>query len=232
MQGHNLDIFQILLDSSIVVKIDLLLLVAASVLSWTIIFQKLSAFKKAERANNDFKNFFSGVTSLEEAYHDAQTIEESPLKRVFLSGYRELKKTEIALGENYAAIKEHYASIANQSMERTLSNEVVEVDQTMSSNLTTLASIGSITPFVGLFGTVWGIIDSFSGLASGGATLETVAPGIAEALVATAVGLVAAIPATWYFNKFGQRRNKLREQLHIFSNQFINEVERYISSKS
>lgn len=232
MQGHNLDIFQILLDSSIVVKLDLLLLIAASVLSWTIIFQKRSAYRKAEKANSDFKTFFNGVTSLEEAYHDAQTIEDSPLKRVFLSGYKELKKTEIALGEDFKAVKEHYASIANQAMERTLDNEIVEVDQRMSANLTTLASIGSITPFVGLFGTVWGIIDSFSGLASGGATLETVAPGIAEALVATAVGLVAAIPATWYFNKFGQRRNKLREQLHIFSNQFINEVERYISSKA
>ncbi len=232
MQGHNLDIFQILLESSIVVKLDLLLLIAASVLSWTIIFQKRSLFNKAEKANADFKHFFSGVTSLEEAYHDAQTIEDSPLKRVFLCGYKELKKTEIALGENYTAIKEHYSSIANQSMERALVNEATEVDQVMSNSLTTLASIGSITPFVGLFGTVWGIIDSFSGLASGGATLETVAPGIAEALVATAVGLVAAIPATWYYNKFGQRRNKLREQLHIFSNQFINEVERYISSKS
>ncbi|MFG1494731.1 MotA/TolQ/ExbB proton channel family protein [Halobacteriovorax sp. GFR7] len=232
MEGHNLDIFQILLDSSIVVKLDLLLLILASVLSWTIIFQKRSLFNKTEKANREFKNFFSGVASLEEAYHDAQTIEDSPLKKLFLSGYRELKKTEIALGEDYGLIKEHYSSIANQSMERTLSNEAVEVDQQMSNGLTTLASIGSITPFVGLFGTVWGIIDSFSGLASGGATLETVAPGIAEALVATAVGLVAAIPATWYFNKFGQRRNKLREQLHIFGNQFINEVERYISSKS
>ena len=232
MEGHNLDIFQILLDSSIVVKLDLLLLIAASVMSWTIIFQKKSLFNRSEKANREFKSFFSGVSSLDEAYEDAKNIEDSPLKKVFLTGYTELKKTEIALGEDYRLIKEHYSSIANQSMERALSSEAVEVDQDMSNQLTTLASIGSISPFIGLFGTVWGIIDSFSGLASGGATLESVAPGIAEALVATAVGLVAAIPATWYYNKFGQRRNKLREQLHIFSNQFINEVERYISSKS
>ena len=96
----------------------------------------------------------------------------------------------------------------------------------MQSYLSLLASIGSISPFIGLFGTVWGIIDSFSGLASGSATLDVVAPGIAEALVATAVGLGAAIPAVWFFNYFNNRVDKINSEIKKFEQDFLNLIER------
>ena len=96
----------------------------------------------------------------------------------------------------------------------------------LNNFLSTLASIGSVTPFVGLFGTVWGIIDSFTGLASGGATIEAVAPGIAEALVATAIGLAAAIPAVFFYNHFSNEIAKINNEMEIFGQEFLNVVER------
>ena len=101
----------------------------------------------------------------------------------------------------------------------------------MDIRVSTLASIGSISPFIGLFGTVWGIIDAFSGLSMGGGSIEAVAPGIAEALVATAVGLAAAIPAVWFFNIFNNRIARINSQMESFSQDFLNLIERSILIK-
>jgi biopolymer transport protein TolQ len=101
----------------------------------------------------------------------------------------------------------------------------------MDYRVSTLATIGAITPFVGLFGTVWGIIDAFSGLSTGGGSIEAVAPGIAEALVATAVGLAAAIPAVWFYNHFNNQITRINSQMESFSQEFLNLIERSILIK-
>lgn len=230
--NHNLDFVQILWDASIVVKLDLLLLVLASVVSWGIIFRKSSLFKSMNRRNTDFLHLFDKGSSLKEIYSDAASMEESPYRSLFEAGYTEFVKLREANEGDLVTLRQHFTDFGMSALERSLNGAITKVEEEMGDSLTTLASIGSITPFVGLFGTVWGIIDAFAGLAQGGATLETVAPGIAEALIATAVGLVAAIPAVWFYNKFGSRKAKMRESLNNFSEKFINEIERILAKRT
>lgn len=233
MNGHQgLDIFQIMLEASIVVKLDLLLLILASVVSWGIIFKKTSFFKTLNQANVDFMNLFNNSSSLKEIHDHSRSMAMSPYRRLFEAGYEEFNKMREANDGDLMKLKEHFRDFGMVSLERSLNASMVKVEEDMGDSLTTLASIGSITPFVGLFGTVWGIIDSFASLSKGGATIETVAPGIAEALVATAIGLVAAIPAVWFYNKFSSRKAKMRESLVSFGEHFINEVERVIVKKT
>ena len=230
--GGNLDIFQILLDSSIVVKIDLALLVLASIVSWGIIFKKKVQLNKLQNLNDDFEEVFFSASSLKETYDITREVESSPYKSVFDDGYTEFLKIRDTNQGDLLKVKEYLRDFGVSSFERAMKNGLVKEDAKMSDGLTTLASIGSITPFVGLFGTVWGIIDAFAGLAAGGATLETVAPGIAEALVATAIGLIAAIPAVWYFNKFNAIKHHINEDVMSFGERFINQVQRTISART
>ncbi len=229
---HGLSIYQIMLDASIVVKLDLLLLVLASVVSWGIIFKKMAFFKSLNEANDQFINLFNNSSSLKEIHDHSKKMEMSPYRVLFEAGYDEFLKMRDANGGDLYQLKNHFKDFGMVSLERSLNASMVKVEEDMGDSLTTLASIGSISPFVGLFGTVWGIIDSFASLSSGGATIETVAPGIAEALVATAVGLVAAIPAVWFYNKFGSRKSKMRESLVSFGEHFLNEVERILVKKT
>ena len=229
---HGMDILQIMLDASWVVQGDLLLLILASVLSWGIILKKKKLFNDIDVDNEEFYEIFEETTSLRDTYDNAQKIDPSPAFRIFEAGYKEFSKLRDANGGDLVKVKQHYSDFGMKSLERSLSAAITEEEEGMNESLTTLASIGSISPFIGLFGTVWGIIDSFASLAQGGATLETVAPGIAEALVATAAGLVAAIPAVWYYNKFGTTKNHLRDSLGAFCEKFINEVERNIATKT
>jgi biopolymer transport protein TolQ len=115
-----------------------------------------------------------------------------------------------------------------EPLERALKKGVVQSNEKLNKLLVILASIGSISPFVGLFGTVWGIINSFTGLSSGGGTIEAVAPGIAEALVATAVGLAAAIPAVWFYNIFNNRIQSLNNKMEAFGEDYINMISRSV----
>jgi biopolymer transport protein TolQ len=229
---HGLDILQIMLEASWVVQADLLLLILASVVSWGIIFRKKMFFKAINNDNGEFYEVFEKTESLKHLSDELTAHEETPAARVFAAGYVEFQKLREANGGDLVHLRHHYATFGTKSLERALSAAITEEEEEMSESLTTLASIGSITPFIGLFGTVWGIIDSFASLAQGGATLETVAPGIAEALVATAVGLVAAIPAVWYYNKFGSEKRAIKESLTAFCEKFINEVERNIANKT
>ena len=230
--GNNLDIVQILLDSSIVVKIDLLLLVLASVVSWGIIFKKKTQFKKLKGLNEDFEEVFFSTPTLKETYDITRDVDNSPYKAIFDDGYTEFLKIRDTYHGDLGMVREYLKDFGTSSFERAMKNGMVKEDEKMSEGLTTLASIGSITPFVGLFGTVWGIIDAFAGLAAGGATLETVAPGIAEALVATAIGLIAAIPAVWYYNQFNAFKHHINENVISFGEKFINQVQRTISAKT
>src|SRR5690606_35204547 len=129
------------------------------------------------------------------------------------------------------SIAEYFTDHGFQSLERALKTGYNQANEKMDQRVSTLASIGSITPFVGLFGTVWGIIDAFAGLSQGGGSIEAVAPGIAEALVATAAGLAAAIPAVWFYNYFNNQISRINSQMESFAQDFLNLMERSILIK-
>lgn len=226
--SEKMNIFQILLESGFVVQLVLLLLVLASVLSWAIILQKKKIFEKTEQANRDFNEYFKSTQSLAEIFEKANENADSSVGVMFKSGYMELTKIKEKLKS--AGMEAEYADYIRNTgihaLERSLKQGVNESNTAIENRLPILASIGSITPFVGLFGTVWGIIDSFTGLASGGGSIEAVAPGIAEALVATAVGLAAAIPAVWAYNYFNSRLVKINSDMENFGQEFINLIER------
>ena len=224
----DMNILVILLNSGIVVKVVLLLLILASILSWAIIFQKKKIFKKVEAENNKFSDFFESSNSLEDIFENSKNHASSSLGLMFQKGYIELTKIKEKLknsgqeDKTYSYIREHGIS----AVERSLSQGANISNQVLDKRLDTLASISSVAPFIGLFGTVWGIIDSFTGLAGGGGSIEAVAPGIAEALVATAVGLAAAIPANWFFNIFTNRILKHNSEMESFGQDFLNMIER------
>lgn len=228
----SLNIWQILWESGIVVKIVLLLLVVASILSWTIILQKYKELKLVVEANEKFSAFFKGNTSLSEIHHEASENHDSTMSLMFRRGYEELNKIGEKLSTgNKGTIAQHFTQHGFQALERALKTGYNAANEKMDIRVSTLASIGSISPFIGLFGTVWGIIDAFSGLAGGGGSIEAVAPGIAEALVATAVGLAAAIPAVWFFNIFNNQIARINSQMESFSQDFLNLIERSILIK-
>lgn len=224
----KMDIFQILLESGPVVQLVLLILILASVLSWAIILQKRKTFTRAEAANREFEQFFRNNNSLADIFARASESPDSTTGLMFKSGYMELTKIKEKLKS--AGMEAGYADYIRNTgihaLERSLKQGVNDSNGRIESKLPILASIGSVTPFVGLFGTVWGIIDSFTGLATGGGSIEAVAPGIAEALVATAVGLAAAIPAVWSYNYFNSKLGQINLEMENFGQEFINLIER------
>lgn len=229
MEG-GLDIVQILLESGIVVKFVLLLLIACSVLSWAIIFQKRKSFNIVQQKNAEFLKLFSTNNNLASIHEETEKVNDSSIGVMFKCGYNEYLKIKEKL--DGAGKSQHLPGYISEhgitAIERSLKKGASHANDHLDKRLSTLASIGSITPFIGLFGTVWGIIDSFAGLASGGGTIEAVAPGIAEALVATAVGLAAAIPAVWGFNIFTSKLGQLNTQMENFGQDFLNLIERNV----
>jgi biopolymer transport protein TolQ len=225
----GLNIWQILWESGVVVKIVLLILVASSVISWTIVLQKYKQLKLINESNEKFFAFFKGSNSMSEILQQATEHHDSTFSLIFRKGYEELNKVSEKLGHaGKSSIGEYFSNNGFQSLERAMKNGYNQANEKMEFQVATLASIGSITPFIGLFGTVWGIIDAFSGLSTGGGSIEAVAPGIAEALVATAVGLAAAIPAVWFFNYFNNQISRTNSQMESFSQDFLNLIERSI----
>lgn len=231
--NNNMDIFKILLDSGPVVKMVLVLLVVASVLSWAIILKKKKTLSKIKKNNNDFLEIYNNSGNLKEVYDLSADLPFSPFKVMFAEGFNELNKIrETFKNENTGkGLHNHFKDFGLGVLERGLKKGVNVSNQELNHLQSTLASIGSISPFVGLFGTVWGIINSFTGLAGGGGTLDAVAPGIAEALVATAVGLAAAIPAVWAYNYYSSEYSKLNDEMETFGQDFLNTVERTLVTK-
>jgi biopolymer transport protein TolQ len=226
----DMNILLILWNSGLVVKIVLGLLILASVLSWAIIIQKNKILKNVEASNEKFSQYFKNSHNLGEIFEQAGEYDDSTLSLMFQKGYLELSKIreKLKVSGKENLLKEYFRDSGVEAMERSLKQGVNLSNEKLENRLSTLASIGSVSPFVGLFGTVWGIIDSFSGLASGGGSIEAVAPGIAEALVATAVGLAAAIPAVWSYNIFTNKIARLNIQMETFGQDFLNLIERSV----
>ena len=226
----DMNILLILWNSGLVVKVVLALLIIASVLSWAIIFQKKKIIQRVEESNDEFNQYFKNSHNLAEIFEQASEYKDSTLSLMFQKGYLELVKIREKLksSDKEAELQSYFKESGIGAMERSLKQGANISNEKLESRLSTLASIGSVSPFIGLFGTVWGIINSFTGLASGGGSIEAVAPGIAEALVATAVGLAAAIPAVWAYNIFNNRIARLNTQMESFGQDFLNLIERSV----
>lgn len=229
MEGGELSILKIILDSGLVVKLVLLMLIAASIASWAIILAKRRELVAIKKNNKEFLDRYNEVESLGEMVDICSTLPFSTYKLMFVEGYEEIEKIRSSLGDTSVdggKVKVHLEKYGMEAIKRALKKGHNEASTKMDEMLSILASIGSVTPFIGLFGTVWGIIDSFTGLATGGGTLDAVAPGIAEALVATAVGLAAAIPAVWFYNHYNSIASTISSDMDSFGQEFLNVVER------
>ncbi len=210
-----------------IVKLVLLLLIGFSVVSWAIIFLKFRLLRGIERNQAGFARAFAEGKSLSALYEQAEKGEKSPLTEVFRAGYIELTRIQRERGE--ASQGGRTAPFPVENVYRAMYKTTHEQVGGMEDLLPFLATTGSATPFIGLFGTVWGIMNAFSGIATtGNATLATVAPGIAEALIATAAGLAAAIPSVMAYNYFLTRVRTVHTRIDSFTAEFINFLERKV----
>jgi len=216
------EIGQLLANTGVVARIVLIVLLFFSVLSWAIIFKKYRSYKAARRESREFLRIFRASKKLSEIRASCQSLKATPLTEVFMSGYREIENQAV-YPENPGRPQIRSLEAIQRSMQIASSTELTRMEQW----LTWLATTGGVTPFVGLFGTVWGIIDAFQGLGSGGvASLRSVAPGISEALITTAAGLFAAIPAVVAYNHFVQRVKEFGSLMDDFALEFLNMTER------
>jgi biopolymer transport protein TolQ len=223
--SQDLSIVQLVLGASWVVQAVMALLVVVSIASWAAIFGKLFSLKRVKSLNDDFEREFWSGTSLNELFSAAaQNARTSgPMERIFASGMREFQK----LRERRITDQATLLDGARRAMRASYQREIDAVE----SHLSFLASVGSVSPYVGLFGTVWGIMHAFTGLGSlQQVTLATVAPGIAEALVATAIGLFAAIPAVVAYNRFARDIDRVAIKLETFIEEFSNILQRNLGA--
>lgn len=218
----GLNYLQLILHASLPVQIVMLLLVAASVLSWFIIFGKSRVFRAATLEANHFEDRFWSGTDLNQLYREAtdQSRGVSGLEAIFEAGYREFLRLRL---QQVAVDARTQVEGAQRAMRATLAREV----DALEHNLELLANVGSTAPYVGLVGTVFGIMVSFHGLANNKqATIASVAPGISEALIATAMGLFAAIPAVWAYNRYSSRSERISVRYESFAEEFSSILQR------
>ncbi|MEJ7931368.1 protein TolQ [Ramlibacter sp. AN1015] len=223
--NQDMSIVQLVLGASWVVQLVMLLLVGVSVASWAAIFQKLFTLRRVKSLNEDFEREFWSGTNLNELFAAAARNPRNagPMERIFASGMREYQKLRAGRIQDPGTLLDG----ARRAMRASFQREVDAVE----THLSFLASVGSVSPYVGLFGTVWGIMHAFTGLAGlQQVTLSTVAPGIAEALVATAIGLFAAIPAVLAYNRFSRDIDRVAIRLETFIEEFSNILQRSTSA--
>jgi len=231
---QQINLINMISGAGLMVQFVLLLLLFFSVTSWAIIIIKYRYIKKAYQESALFTDLFWKSRDLSNAYKEAKELQGSPIARIFRIGYVELRKiSRSGMGttgdarEVQGTMGGRFAGMDNikRSLRRAINTETTRMTQMVPF----LATTGNTTPFIGLFGTVWGIMNSFHGIgARGSASLAVVAPGISEALVATAAGLGVAIPAVIAFNYFMQKIKTLESELHSFSADFLNIIERDI----
>ena len=225
--NQDLSIVSLILHASWVVQGVVALLVGVSIASWAAIFRKIIALKRVQTLNDEFDREFWSGTSLNDLFTGAaQNAKHSgPMERIFASGMREYQK----LRERHISDPSTLLDGARRAMRASYQRELDAIE----ANLSFLATVGSVSPYVGLFGTVWGIMHAFTGLAAlEQVTLATVAPGIAEALVATAIGLFAAIPAVVAYNRFSHDIDRVANKLETFIEEFSNILQRNLGAQS
>ena len=211
--------------ADLVVKLVILILFAASIFSWTIIIHKIRFFRSLNKLTKSFEEIFWSGKSLKSISLDAADISDSPIRSVLLDAIDEVEKSKTISSKNYESVSKRIERVMDASID-------LETEK-LSENFGYLATIGSTTPFIGLFGTVWGIMNSFQSIAiSRNTSLAVVAPGIAEASFATALGLLAAIPAVIAYNIFTNQVNDQNAKMYRFKEHFSVIFSRSISSKN
>ena len=228
----------IVLNAGPMVQFVLIVLLFFSIISWAIIFTKFKLIRQADRESEEFMNFFWKSKSLSAVFAESKKTGKSPLAEVFRAGYIELSK--LSKTSQDAEKKTNPDDITSMSTElggidnvsRALRKAMTSETTKLERALPFLATTGNTSPFIGLFGTVWGIMNAFKGIGiTGSASLTVVAPGISEALIATAAGLAAAIPAVVAYNYYLNRVRVLVSDMENFSSEFLNIVERHFLKK-
>jgi len=208
---NDFSLWQLFIRADFVVKAVILLLIASSIFSWTLIFDKTRLFRRIDQSTKSFEDKFWKSKSAEAFYKNLPNKTEDPLTIIFRSAMTELIKT-----------KSKSSVVQSARVERVLEVSIDTQMKSVEKNFTYLATVGSTAPFIGLFGTVWGIMNSFQSIAiSRNTSLAIVAPGIAEALFATALGLLAAIPAVIAYNKFNSDSQRYFARVDNFSKRFL-----------
>jgi len=222
----DLSITQLVLEASLVVQLVMLILLAASVMSWALIFRKHRAMRQAQHGAQEFEDRFWSGGNLAEIYSQvSQPHEETGgMERIFRAGFREFSRMR-----KQQANAESTVEASHRAMRVSLTRELDHLE----SFVPFLATVGSTSPYIGLFGTVWGIMNSFRALGNmQQATLATVAPGIAEALIATALGLFAAIPAVVAYNRYASQIERLTNRYEIFVEEFTSILQRHVHTQN
>lgn len=219
--GSSFSVFKLILEADLIVQGVLLGLVMMSLISWAIIIQKFFRLRSASRQSARFLDVFWASKRLDVVYEKAGKFRKSPVAEVFKAGYQELAKITAGGGKQ---------DDATENLERTLRRARSVEATTLERYVTFLGTTGSTAPFIGLFGTVWGIMRAFGKLegAGGAATIQVVGPDIAHALIATAVGLFAAIPAVIAYNYFNASIRTLNSEMENFGSDFLNIVKRHV----
>lgn len=226
-QGGSLDLFRIIISGSWVVKGVLILLLLFSLASWFIIAYKYIYLWLAKKESETFLDIFWNSRKFDSIYESTEGLPRSPIAQVFRAAYIELSKIKGKREED--GLKYHLDDIENieRALRRSMNSEITHLE----SMVPFLATTGSTAPFIGLFGTVWGIMESFDQIGKvGAASFTVVAPGIAHALIATAVGLFAAVPAVIAYNYFVRKIRVLSADMEAFSNDFLNILKRHFFS--
>jgi biopolymer transport protein TolQ len=216
--SHDLSILALIAQASVLVKLVMALLAVLSLTSWYWIFRKWFQIRSARAKTNKFEQEFWNGGDLNTIFQSAARSRSGGIESIFEAGYREFTKLRAKSHDTSATIDG-----SRRAMRATCQREVDDLD----AHLAFLASVGSVSPYIGLFGTVWGIMNAFRGLSNvGTATLTQVAPGIAEALVATAIGLFAAIPAVIAYNRFAHDIDRIGIRFESFMEEFSNILQR------
>lgn len=225
---HDLSMIGLFFMADIVVKIVMLMLISASIWCWVVIFEKRATLSRLSKRAKKFEDAFWSGEALDKLYQRIKKSPHDPLLKTFSAGMEEWQNT---VQSGVPAREELQASL-RQRVERAMAITINREMERLERGMTFLATVGSTAPFIGLFGTVWGIMNSFKAIAgSNNTSLAVVAPGMAEALFATALGLVAAIPAVIAYNGYSNRLNRYAGRLDAFTTEFMSILSRHLESQ-
>ncbi len=226
--SHDFTVWGLFIEADLIVKLVILILIAASFWSWAIIFEKALRVRRLRQLADQFEEAFWSGGSLDNLYEDIDDEPQDPMSAIFVSAMREWQRSSGNLALKTGEFKVALQHRIERVMDITLGREM----QRLERQMVFLASVGSAAPFIGLFGTVWGIMNAFTSIAAAkNTTLAVVAPGIAEALFATALGLVAAIPAVIGFNKLSTDLGRYSARLEAFAGEFSSILSRQLEEQ-
>jgi len=227
--GHDLSMIGLFMQADLIVKLVMLMLMMMSVWSWAIVFEKRAILSKLRKRARKFEDAFWSGEPLDKLYQRIKKSPHDPLLKTFSAGMEEWQNTV----QDGVPDKEALKAGLRQRVERAMNVTIGREMERLERGMTFLATVGSTAPFIGLFGTVWGIMNSFTAIAqSNNTSLAVVAPGIAEALFATALGLVAAIPAVVAYNGYGNKLDRYNTRLEAFVTEFSAILSRHLEAQN